>query len=53
MTPRNPWSFFLNFFWSKICTVSTLESLTLTSNDSFQSVGIGVSSLFLRYYTRD
>lgn len=37
MTPRKPWSFFLNFFWSKICTVRTLESLTSTSNDSFQS----------------
>jgi len=37
MTPRKPWSFFLNFFWSKIWTVRTLESLTSTSNDSFQS----------------
>lgn len=37
ITPRKPWSFFLNFFWSKICTVNTLESLTFTSNDSFQS----------------
>lgn len=36
MTPRNPWSFFLNFFWSKTCTVMMLPSLTITSNDSFQ-----------------
>ena len=28
MTPRKPWSFFLNFFWSKICTASTLSSVT-------------------------
>ena len=27
-TPRKPWSFFLNFFWSKIWTVSTLCSVT-------------------------
>jgi len=27
-TPRNPWSFFLNFFWSKICTARMLSSLT-------------------------
>lgn len=38
MTPRNPWSFFLNFFWSKIWTVTIEESLTSTSKDSFQSV---------------
>ena len=28
-TPRKPWSFFLNFFWSNICTASTLSSVTL------------------------
>lgn len=28
ITPRKPWSFFLNFFWSKICTASTLSSVT-------------------------
>jgi hypothetical protein len=28
MTPRKPWSFFLNFFWSKIWTARTLSSLT-------------------------
>ena len=27
-TPRKPWSFFLNFFWSKICTARMLSSLT-------------------------
>ena len=26
MTPRNPWSFFLNFFWSKIWTANMLSS---------------------------
>lgn len=26
MTPKNPWSFFLNFFWSNICTASMLSS---------------------------
>ena len=29
MTPRNPWSFFLNFFWSKTCTARILSSLAL------------------------
>lgn len=28
ITPRNPWSFFLNFFWSNTCTAITLELLT-------------------------
>ncbi len=29
MTPRKPWSFFLNFFWSKTCTARMLSSLAL------------------------
>ena len=29
MTPRNPWSFFLNFFWSNIWIARMLSSLTL------------------------
>ena len=29
ITPRKPWSRFLNFFWSKICTASTEPSLTV------------------------
>lgn len=28
MTPRKPWSFFLNFFWSNTCTARILSSLT-------------------------
>jgi hypothetical protein len=31
MTPRNPWSFFLNFFWSKIWMASMLSSVALLS----------------------
>lgn len=30
-TPRKPWSFFLNFFWSKICTASMLSSVARLS----------------------
>lgn len=26
ITPKNPWSFFLNFFWSNICTANILSS---------------------------
>ena len=26
MTPKKPWSFFLNFFWSNICTANILSS---------------------------
>lgn len=29
MTPRKPWSFFLNFFWSKTCTARMVSSLTV------------------------
>lgn len=36
MTPKNPWSFFLNFFWSNICTAKILSSSALISKLSFQ-----------------
>jgi len=32
-TPRKPWSFFLNFFWSNICTARMLSSFTRLSSD--------------------
>ncbi|KAH3679537.1 hypothetical protein WICPIJ_008586 [Wickerhamomyces pijperi] len=35
-TPRKPWSFFLNFFWSKTWTDNTEFSLTKKSKVSFQ-----------------
>lgn len=32
MTPRKPWSFFLNFFWSKTWTASMLSSVARLEN---------------------
>jgi hypothetical protein len=36
ITPRKPWSFFLNFFWSNTCTAMILSSLTRLGNKSRQ-----------------
>jgi hypothetical protein len=47
-TPRKPWSFFLNFFWSKIWTVRTLSSVTLlqaVSSRRSKAAGVQVKAL--------
>lgn len=39
MTPRKPWSFFLNFFWSNICTANILSSDAFLSSHKHSSPG--------------
>lgn len=40
MTPKKPWSFFLNFFWSKICIAKTLSSLARLERNQPQLLNV-------------
>lgn len=44
MTPRKPWSFFLNFFWSNTWTARMLSSFTLLRFISQLALGLSILS---------